>query len=173
MLDDDAITSFRGEFEFLSNFYKADVTFDSKEFSSVEIAYQYGKIKFINELFPYASRISEAELHNSFLSSKTTSGSSKRAGNSLLKKFNREVITDHLDAIVNNKLNLMEFLLKQKFNRFTNPELYDKLDNTGDRELIEGNNWGDAFWGVDVKKNFGLNTLGNMLMRIREENRRR
>lgn len=38
---------------------------------------------------------------------------------------------------------------------------------TRDRMLIEGNDWGDTFWGmVDGE---GENNLGKILMRVREE----
>lgn len=42
-----------------------------------------------------------------------------------------------------------------------------KLLATRDRMLIEGNDWGDTFWGmVDGE---GENNLGKILMRVREE----
>lgn len=37
---------------------------------------------------------------------------------------------------------------------------------TGDAELIEGNNWGDTFWGVCNGR--GENMLGKLLMEIRD-----
>ena len=39
------------------------------------------------------------------------------------------------------------------------------LMDTGDAELIEGNNWNDTFWGVC--NNAGENNLGKLLMKIR------
>ena len=39
--------------------------------------------------------------------------------------------------------------------------------NTGDEELIEGNNWGDRFWGQCDGE--GINKLGQLLMKVREE----
>ena len=56
-------------------------------------------------------------------------------------------------------------IVKDKFSR--NPELRVKLLNTGDIELIEGNYWGDTFWGVCNGK--GENHLGKILMRVRKE----
>jgi ribA/ribD-fused uncharacterized protein len=41
------------------------------------------------------------------------------------------------------------------------------LLETGDQEIIEGNSWGDTFWGVCNGK--GENQLGKLLMGIREE----
>jgi predicted NAD-dependent protein-ADP-ribosyltransferase YbiA (DUF1768 family) len=39
---------------------------------------------------------------------------------------------------------------------------------TGNEQLIEGNNWGDTFWGVDLRTGKGDNHLGKILMQIRE-----
>ena len=58
----------------------------------------------------------------------------------------------------------MEYLLLQKF--FI-PELREKLLATGNEELIEGNWWGDTYWGVCKGK--GENNLGKSLMKIRTE----
>ena len=43
----------------------------------------------------------------------------------------------------------------------------DKLLDTGDTELIEGNNWHDTFWGVCKGK--GQNNLGKILMEVRKD----
>ncbi len=34
---------------------------------------------------------------------------------------------------------------------------------------MEGNWWGDIFWGVDVTSQIGQNMLGKLLMQVREE----
>ena len=62
------------------------------------------------------------------------------------------------------KIDVMFRCLKEKFK---DPELREKLIDTGDEELIEGNWWGDTFWGVCQGK--GENHLGKLLMTIREE----
>ena len=49
----------------------------------------------------------------------------------------------------------------------TNESLKKRLLETGDEELIEGNTWNDTYWGVC--KGVGLNKLGEILMRVREE----
>lgn len=59
---------------------------------------------------------------------------------------------------------VMRDLLQQKF---SNGILREQLLATGDQELIEGNTWGDTFWGVCNGE--GQNVLGKMLMNIREE----
>lgn len=62
------------------------------------------------------------------------------------------------------KLSTMEDVLNIKFQ---DPELRQKLIDTGDLELIEGNTWGDTFWGVYNGK--GENHLGKILMKIRKQ----
>jgi len=58
----------------------------------------------------------------------------------------------------------MTDLVRQKF---SNPQLAKQLLDTKDFELIEGNTWGDTFWGVCSGK--GQNNLGKILMQIRNE----
>ena len=55
--------------------------------------------------------------------------------------------------------------------KFSDPELAEALLATGDAELVEGNTWGDPFWGVYKGK--GENMLGRLLMEVRGEIRRR
>ena len=43
-----------------------------------------------------------------------------------------------------------------------------KLLNTGDAEIQEGNAWGDLFWGVDIITGEGKNKLGKRIMLIRK-----
>ena len=46
-----------------------------------------------------------------------------------------------------------------------------KLINTLDENIVEGNWWGDVFWGVNLKvdPNVGENHLGRLIMEIRKE----
>jgi predicted NAD-dependent protein-ADP-ribosyltransferase YbiA (DUF1768 family) len=62
------------------------------------------------------------------------------------------------------KLGVMESLVAGKFINWK--DLGQKLINTHPMELIEGNWWGDRFWGVCEGK--GQNHLGKILMRVRE-----
>ena len=61
------------------------------------------------------------------------------------------------------KVRLMYEICMCKF--MQNPELRDKLLATGESTLIEGNNWGDYFWGK--VNNCGENQLGIILMDVR------
>lgn len=51
--------------------------------------------------------------------------------------------------------------------KFENPTLREKLLDTGDAILIEGNNWGDTYWGMC--NGVGKNMLGVLLMEVRQE----
>jgi len=50
--------------------------------------------------------------------------------------------------------------------KFEDPILRQRLLDTGDQELIEGNTWGDTYWGVCKGK--GRNMLGKTLMAVRK-----
>ena len=50
--------------------------------------------------------------------------------------------------------------------KFAWPGEQDLLLKTGTAELIEGNWWGDTFWGVF--NGAGQNHLGRLLMEVRE-----
>lgn len=134
------IESFTGKHAFLSNFYRCTVEYDGKFYPSVEHAYQAAKT------------LDEDERNNIW--NCATPGQAKRMGRTVkLRK--------HWDAI---KLDIMFNLLKEKFK---NPFLRTQLIDTGVHELVEGNYWGDQFWGIYDGK--GLNWLGKLLMKVREE----
>jgi ribA/ribD-fused uncharacterized protein len=66
------------------------------------------------------------------------------------------------------KLDIMHNLVLQKFR--DHPTLATHLLSTGLVILIEGNDWGDAFWGVTQNGHGrGENHLGRILMKVREE----
>ena len=58
----------------------------------------------------------------------------------------------------------MKNLLTQKF---SDERFRSLLLATGDTYIIEGNTWGDTFWGVDMYSGEGENILGKMIMEIR------
>lgn len=135
----DNIFSFTGDFEFLDNFYLAEVGFEGLLFPSVENAYQ-------------AAKCEEVLLRRIFTN--LTPGMAKVLG--------REVkIRSDWDK---EKVSIMKNLLEQKFCK---PFLCEKLIKTEDALLVEGNTWGDTFWGVDSKTGQGENNLGKILMEIR------
>jgi predicted NAD-dependent protein-ADP-ribosyltransferase YbiA (DUF1768 family) len=62
----------------------------------------------------------------------------------------------------------MRYWVREKFTR--NPDIASLLVATGDEELVEGNNWGDTFWGVcPPGSDNGQNWLGRILTDQRED----
>lgn len=139
-----AITAFKDEYRFLSNFWECPVRICFPEigecvvFASSEHAFQAAKCP---------SRAKE------FLG--LTPGQAKRLGRSVELRDDWEDVKD----------DVMYEVVLSKFAQ--NAVLRDKLLSTGDEELIEGNNWGDRYWGQ--VNGVGKNMLGKTLMRVREE----
>ncbi|WP_025898774.1 NADAR domain-containing protein [Sneathiella glossodoripedis] len=166
--DSDTIRSFRKTF--LSNFHEVEVFYRKEHFSSVEHAYQAMKfedgvlesvsdehIEHINHhLQKRNTSISHASLPTLFTDPSLTAGTSKVAANQL------RILGYVRKDWDNVKIDIMTDLLIQKFSQKT---LYDRLKNTGDKYLIEGNDWNDTFWGECEGR--GRNVLGRLLMTIR------
>jgi ribA/ribD-fused uncharacterized protein len=138
------ISSFDGQYRFLSNFWICSINYDGHTWRSVEHAYQAMKTSDPEE----RRRIREL----------ATPGQAKRAGP-------RRCGPDWHEA----KVEIMRQLVRAKFQQ--NTELAAKLIATGDAYLEEGNHWSDRFWGSC--DNTGLNWLGRILMEVREELRGR
>lgn len=134
------IDSFQGEHRFLSNFWLVDVTLDDVVYKSVEHAYMAAKTTDIT------LRIKIAEFE--------TPGQAKRFCKTIPLRDDWEEV----------KLSIMTNLVSQKFKH---KKLAAKLKATGTFELIEGNVWGDTFWGVCRGK--GSNHLGKILMGVRSQ----
>lgn len=135
------ISSFKDEYDFLSNFYLHDVEFDGVIYKSIEHAYCAAKTLDPDERW--------------LIQSATTSGKAKKLGRNI-------TLRDDWDKI---KFNIMLDLLRKKFKPGT--ELAEKLLDTQNAYLEEGNWWGDVIWGVCKGK--GLNMLGKLLMQVRDE----
>ena len=136
----EVIDQFRGEFHWLSNFYSCSVHYEGLTFGNTEAAFQAAKCLDMKERERFFG---------------LSGGQAKRLGKRV------ELRPDWEDV----KIDIMRQVLKSKFNQ--NPELRKKLIATGDTELIEGNNWGDTFYGVC--RGVGLNHLGKILMEVRKE----
>jgi len=134
------IESFTGSYRFLSNFYPSRVQWGPRFFPTVEHAYQAAK----------CVSWQDAETILGIL----TPGQAKRYGLSVSLRSD----WGHV------KLDVMRVLLARKFETI---ELAKQLLETGDAQLVEGNNWGDEFWGFNTLTGRGLNHLGNLLMAIR------
>ena len=118
------------------------IMWDGSYYPTVEHAYQAAKAK-------TTDNISRKAIHAA-----KTPGKAKRIGNTIALRPNWYEL----------RLEVMKYLLLQKF---LIPELRDKLLATGDEELVEGNWWGDIYWGICRGK--GENKLGKLLMQIRSE----
>lgn len=133
------IDSFSGAHRFLSNFAPAAVQLDGVMYPTVEHAFQAAKT------FDFAARTNIQRC--------ATAADAKRAGRRVVLRSDWEQV----------KIRIMEDLLRQKF---ASPGMRDLLNATRGRDLVEGNTWGDRFWGVCG--GIGENHLGRLLMHIRD-----
>lgn len=147
------IDRFFGEYRFLSNFYPSKVVFDNIKWPTVEHAYQWAKIDW--EVMDSIESREDQQIERIAKFVSYTPGQAKRASRALPLRPDWEVVKD----------GIMRSLLEQKFK--SGSELAEKLIETHPQELIEGNTWGDVYWGVCNGK--GLNKLGEILMSIRNE----
>lgn len=136
------IGKFKGEYEWLSNFYTCLVRYEGVMYMSVEHAYQ-------------AAKCLNVEDRVKFNKSGLTAGQAKRLGQTV------EILPDWN----NKRLAIMESLVYYKFTKSI--YLKNLLYNTHPLLLVEGNNWGDSFWGMFEGE--GHNHLGEILMKVRQK----
>ena len=141
------IDSFRGKFAFLSNFHPARIEYQGITYPTVEHAYQADK---------FHDR--ETKL---MIAALKTPGDAKRAG-----KY-RKMSGAAARKWDVDRVEIMMELVRIKFSR--DPMRALLLGMTWDWKLVEGNWWGDKFWGVDGKTGEGMNMLGEILMIVRKE----
>lgn len=139
------IDAFNGAHRFLSNFHGVEVPFEGWRYPSVEHAYQAAK--------------SPDKAYREMIRNAATAGQAKR----LAKGMSGNDPTWHV-----RKLPLMHALLMFKFRHGSRLEAL--LLHTRPRVLIEGNTWGDRFWGCEFEDGEwrGENHLGKLLMEIRD-----
>lgn len=136
-----AIDSFSGHYSWLSNFYRCSFAVDGVVYASTEHYYQAMKAPVGS---PEHVAIRDAR----------NPAEAKRLGQHVL------LLPRDWDE---RKIEVMRTALSAKFRQ--NANLTKWLLQTGDAELIEGNTWGDTFWGVCKGK--GRNELGKLLMELR------
>lgn len=134
------IDQFKGQYSFLSNFYKSFMTYMGFYVPTSEHAFQLAKGVNIEDMryVSYASTPLEA----------------KKRGRWIQLRPDWESVKDDV---------MYEILII----KFHNLELRQKLIETHPQPLIEGNNWGDTYWGLC--KGEGENKLGKLLMKVRNE----
>jgi hypothetical protein len=148
------IDSFTRKYAFLSNFAKCPhpIVIGSKQSLTAEALFQ-------------ANKTLNAELQDKILASSAATA----------KKLGGKVeLRPEWDEI---RLRVMEIVIAAKFpDSMAAPlwSLSQKLMMTGSAILVEGNDWGDIFWGAvrppDAQNGpwMGQNNLGLLLMRRRE-----
>lgn len=140
------ITSFRGPYVFLSNFSPHPVTMPGgRTYQTAEHAFQAAK--------------AITQQDHDFIAGQETPGRAKRAGRSVQCRADWETV----------KNEVMLAIIRAKFSRHFPEGPADLLEATGDADLIEGNTWGDQYWGVC--NGVGQNWLGKILMAVRADNR--
>jgi N-glycosidase YbiA len=135
------INGFTGEYRFLSNFHTGHpVTLSGVVFPTVEHYYQWSKCLGSDDGYAILNAV--------------TPGAAKRAGQSV-------PLVPWWDEC---KRRIMLKGVTAKF--WQHEELAGRLLATGNAQLIEGNTWGDTYWGVC--DGVGTNYLGRILMVTRD-----
>ncbi len=130
--------AFSGERRYLSNMYNAPIMYNGMIFPSSESVYMLFK----NDSEEWLDFVLNNHQHK-------------------VKTKSREIeLVDNWEDI---KIDRMRLALILKFSQ--HPELLEKLKK--EDELIEKNNWGDTFWGVDIDTGEGDNILGILLDEVR------
>ena len=130
---------FTGKYSFLDNFYDHTIEIDGKTYPTTEHYFQACKAK--------------TEKGHELIRNFKCPSEAKMTGNMIPLREDWE----------NKKIGVMKKALVEKFK---DPELRAGLLATGDEVIIEGNTWGDRYWGkVD---GVGRNKLGKMLMALRK-----
>jgi len=140
--EDTAIRVFKGEHAFLSNFAPCRLVMDGVSFQTAEQAFQYQKV------LSDKDKLAVLNAPNA--------GIARFVGRNA-----KEIRSDWEDR----KLDIMSMVLRCKFCQ--NPAFRGKLLATGNRLLVEGNDWGDTYWGVC--RGEGENNLGKLLMLLRSD----
>jgi ribA/ribD-fused uncharacterized protein len=135
------ILEFRGDYRWLSNMTPCIVTLDGVAYRSVEHAYM-------------SAKSDDAEWKEFCFNTESPY---------TVKQKSKDIIL--VDNWQNIKINVMYSLLEQKFNQ---EPFRQKLIDTGDCYIQEGNRWKGTFWGIDLDTNKGTNHLGNLIMKIRD-----
>lgn len=136
-----AITGFKGEYRWLSNFWIAPITYEGMTAPTNEHIYQACKT-----LIPEERAV--------ILSLKTPSVA-KLAGKRITLRKDWELV----------KNVLMWELQWEKYTQHS--DLRNKLKATGKAYIEETNTWGDSYWGVC--NGVGQNRLGVILMDVRSK----
>lgn len=151
------IDSFTDEYEFLSNFYEAPMTFESARYGMVHT-------RTVEHVYQAEKAISRHAFE--YILAARTPALAKKRGKA----------TKMIEGWDTLRYTVMWRALNAKF--LQHPDLAKELLNTGQETLIEGNDWHDNVWG-DCRcgawrcRADGDNSLGILLMELRDNLRRR
>lgn len=150
------VKEFRDDYYFLSNFFPASFKWRNIEFPTGEHAFNYAKGFYCHD------KIKQQQHFDNVLSAPTPAKA---------KYYGRSVRID-INEWDERRVWIMREIVHARFAQNTsNVDLVGKLINTGAMMLVEGNDWGDKFWGraldADTGKMVGFNTLGVLLMEER------
>jgi ribA/ribD-fused uncharacterized protein len=179
------IDKFRAEHRFLSNFWPAKVSFDGMQFDCVEKAYVAAKflkgtmvdVEVTNSSDDWLKELRDPDEQgrlSKWITVSLRELAQKAGGPGQVKRLGRKYSAYLRDDWDDVKLHVMRGLIAEKFSA-NNPELVAELLKTGEADLIEGNSWGDTYWGVVTggrKKALigqGQNNLGKLLMARRRQ----
>lgn len=140
----DVVDRFKDEYSFLSNRHACRIVWNGLQYANAEAAFQ-------------SSRCAEESLRKTFCGCSADKAAMK----------GRETVPP--DGWESERVDIMESVLRAKFEQ--NKDLMERLLDTGDKLLINGNSKGETFWGVDLYSWRGENTLGKILMAIRDKER--
>lgn len=134
------IAKFDGEYEFLSNFYTMPFNWRNMRFTTAEHAFQAAKA------------LHDKQYVKSMLAA-SSPGKAKRLGRAV--KIDVKEWDQRKDQMMREIIHC----------KFRDGVMAAKLINTGSAMLVEGNTWGDTYWGRCNGK--GFNKLGAILMEER------
>lgn len=134
------ILQFVGDYEFLSNFWHSPFVYEGIRYPT-------------NEHFFQAMKTLDPK-ERMWIASAETPGVAKRRGRSCTLRPDWEQIKE-------------EVMLTGLRLKFAHPILRTQLIMTDGEDLMEGNWWGDTYWGVC--NGIGRNRLGVLLMQVRDE----
>jgi len=140
------IKEFQGEYRWLSNFWLCPIEYNGHVYKSVEHAYQASK--------------ATVESDRVWIANTSTPAGAKHKAKKIALRPEWNMI----------RVPVMYELVHIKFS--SNLELRQKLLDTGDMILEEGNRWHDLFWGIDLDTGKGQNLLGKLIMQVRDELRK-
>lgn len=141
LAEDDTSGGFRGPYDFLSNMYEVDITYQGITFPSSEHLYFY-------------QQIPEGWWRNRVLETPHGKVAKKIASNPKCPR------------ISTTKAFKLQCMKRAVWEKFKVPAMQNRLIDTHPTILVEYNWWNDTFWGVC--RGEGENHLGRLLMHTRK-----